>query len=100
MEEGGFDKPKFTRLDKDAASELVQNNALLRSDAATLEVLRTGKVVVDGKLQEVEDLGHFIADRLKELESRPTDIESGPRRVTEDHVAHHSKTWQEGEGSK
>jgi len=91
------DKSPHRPEDLEAARALVLENPILRNDSITASILKRGGFTVKG--EKVTNFDRFLDWRLKKLEADLPYGKSGAR-ARNDLLIDHSKTWQEGEGSK
>ena len=86
---------KLSHEDREAALELAREDTTLMRDPFTADVIQRGGKTADGR--DIEDIGHFLADRKEWLAKNPDVLAAGPRSAEDihsDRAVHHSKSWE------
>ncbi|MEK7145339.1 MAG: hypothetical protein AAB808_01165 [Patescibacteria group bacterium] len=81
--------PTDRPIDKEAALELAQTNSVLRSDTFTMQAIRDGGYMVEGKFTPITHFDDFLHDREEELRTTQPQSKGGPK-VKPEHLIQHS----------
>jgi len=89
MKEDFEKRPTDRPIDRETALELAQTNSALREDDFTMQALRKGGYMADGKFTPITNFDDFLADREKDLRTRQP-YRGGSPNIKPEHLVQHS----------